>query len=175
MADELGDVWDEDDEVADEEYVDDLELPQENMNDIGIALDHDGSAGLGTPHTVNGVRDSGVAMGSSSPSPESKTTLSPQTARQNGRRHQRTRSLYDGSDYGDDSDLEINEGISAGLETRMSAVESLARRGLEENGSSSDQVVQRVVEQLKDLGTQTNIENGATRYALSTVNEVLPA
>lgn len=164
LADELGDVWDEDDDVADGEYADDMELPQEEANDIGLALDHDGSTGLDTPHAVNGVRDSGVAMESSSPSPESKTTLSPQTARQGGRRQQRPRSLYDGSDYGDDSDLEVNEGISTGLETRMAAVESLARRGLEENGSPSDQVVKRVVERLKDLGSQTGIENGATRY-----------
>ncbi|KAF2709616.1 hypothetical protein K504DRAFT_379026 [Pleomassaria siparia CBS 279.74] len=173
LADELGDVWDDDDDddVVDEEYEDDIELPQEEVNGIGLALDHDGSAGFQSPQAANGVRDSGVAMESSSPSPESKATLSPQTARQGGRRHQRPRSLYDGSDYGDDSDLEINEGISMGLETRMADVESLARRGLEENGSSLDQVVKRVVEQLKDLGSQTGIENGATR--LKTTHDAL--
>jgi hypothetical protein len=167
LADELGDVWSEDDEGADGEYADEAQYEEEGeANGIGMALDHDGSLGLGngTPHLVNGVRDSGVAMVGSSPEPGSKTTLSPQTAKQNGRRHQRTRSLYDGSDYGDESDLEVNEGISAGLESRMAAVESLARRGLEQNGSPSDQVVQRVVERLKDLGSQTGIENGATRY-----------
>jgi hypothetical protein len=171
LADELGDVWSEDDEGPDEEYAEDMELPegmelQEEVNKIGMALDHDGSLGFesGSPVAVNGVRDSGVAMEKSSPVKGSKTTLSPQAARQNGKRHQRARSLYDGSDYGDDSDLEGNEGISAGLESRMAAVESLARRGLEENGSPSDQAVQRVVERLKDLGSQTSIENGATRY-----------
>ncbi|KAF2476215.1 uncharacterized protein BDR25DRAFT_209699 [Lindgomyces ingoldianus] len=167
LADELGDFYSED-----EEEMDDVDLPQRNLDNIGVAIDHDGSAGINTmPNSVNGVRDSGVAMQSSSPSQESKTTLSPQTARQTGRRHQRARSLYDGSDYGDDSDLEVNEGISAGLEARMAAVESLARRGMEENGSSADQVVKRVVERLRDLGSQTSIENGATR--LKTAHDAL--
>jgi hypothetical protein len=164
LADELGDVWDEDDEGAEVEYMDEMDLPPEEINGIGVAIDHDGSAGLEGSPTVNGVRDSGVAMQSSSP--ESKATLSPQAAvRQNGRRHQRQRSLYDGSDYGDDSDLEANEGISAGLEKQMAVVESLVRRGLEENGSPSDQVVKRVVDRLRDLGSQSTIETGATRYA----------
>jgi hypothetical protein len=72
--------------------------------------------------------------------------------------------LYDGSDYGDDSDFEENDGFTMGLERQLAAVESLVRRGLEENGSSSDQVVKRVVERLRDLGSQTSIESGATRY-----------
>lgn len=165
LADELGDVWDEDEEGVEGEYMDEIDLPQEEANGIGVALDHDGSLGVDTSPTANGVRDSGVAMQSLSPSGDSKATLSPQTAaKQAGRRHQRQRSLYDGSDYGDDSDLEANEGISAGLERQMAAVESLARRGLEQNGSASDQVVKRVIERLRDLGSQTSIESGATRY-----------
>lgn len=161
LADELGDVWDDDDGVEEGEYGEDMDLPQEDIHSIGIAVDHDGSAGSPLP---NGVpRDSGVAMRSSSP--ESKATLSPHMAsKQAGRRHQRSRSLYDGSDYGDESDLEGNEGISAGLEKQMAAVESLVRRGTEENGSASDQVVKIFVERLRDLGSQTSIENGATRY-----------
>lgn len=165
LADELGDTWDEDEEAMDGDYATEGDdLPDEEINGIGIALDHDGSTGPDGAHLVNGVRDSGVALHSSSPSRESKATLSPQTAKQGGRRnHARQRSMYDGSDYGDDSDLEANEGISVGLEKQMAAVESLARRGLEENGSASDQVVKRVVEKLRDLGSQTGIENGATR------------
>ncbi|KAF2110044.1 hypothetical protein BDV96DRAFT_615388 [Lophiotrema nucula] len=171
LADELGDFYDEDEEMAEGEFDDELELPQDDTNGIGVALDHDGSYGVDSGHGVNGVRDSGVAMPSSSPSQDSKATLSPQTIRQNSRRHQRQRSMYDGSDYGDDSDLEANEGISPALEARMAAVESLARRGLEENGSSSDQVVKRVVEKLRDLGSQTGIENGTTR--LKTAHDAL--
>ncbi|KAF2021839.1 hypothetical protein BU24DRAFT_30557 [Aaosphaeria arxii CBS 175.79] len=166
LADELGDIWDdEEEEGVDGDFGEELELPQEGENGIGVALDHDGSVGH------NGVpRDSGVVMQSSSP--DSKTTLSPfAAAKQNGRRHQRQRSLYDGSDYGDDSDLEVNEGISAGLERQMAGIESLARRGIEENGSSSDQVVKRFMERLRDLGSQTSIENGAMR--LKTTHDAL--
>jgi hypothetical protein len=163
LADELGDVWDEDEEAADVEFGDELELPMEDSNSIGVAVDHDGSAGVGSAVNVNGVRDSGVAMQSSSPSAQSRATLSPQTATK-ARRHARQRSLYDGSDYGDDSDLEANEGISPALEARLAAIESLARRGIEQNGSPNDGIVKRMAEQLRDLGSQSGIENGATRY-----------
>jgi hypothetical protein len=154
LADELGELdgWDEDDEGADGEYEDDQD--DQDASNIGVAVDHDGSVGA-----VNGVRDSGVAMQTPSPA---KSRLSPQSAVKS-RKHQRQHSLYDGSDYGDDSDLEENEGISPALETRMAAIESLARRGMEENGSAADGTVKRVTEQLRDLGSQIGIENGATR------------
>ena len=157
LADELGELddWDEDEDEIGSDYEDDMELPRENAQAIGMAVDHDGSVG-----NTNGVRDSGVAMQSSSPAP---SRLSPQSAVKS-RKHQREHSLYDGSDYGDDSDLEANDGISPALENRMAAIESLARRGMEENGSATDGVVRRVTEQLRDLGSQIGIENGATRY-----------
>ncbi|PVI06584.1 hypothetical protein DM02DRAFT_514426 [Periconia macrospinosa] len=169
LADELGDVWDEDDELADGEFGDELDGPDNDEN-IGVALEHDGSSGAETAANANGVRDSGVAIPSSSPSGGSRNALSPDTAAK-PRRHQRQRSLYDGSDYGDDSDLEANEGISPALEARMAAVESLVRRGTEENGSATDGVVKRVVEQLRDLGSQIGLENGATR--LKTAHDAL--
>jgi hypothetical protein len=152
---------------------------------IGVAVEHDGSAGMASSPlaaaNVNGGRDSGVvlqASGESSPTSTSKkarnsNSLSPVAAAKAGERrrrnqnqnhHQRQRSLYDGSDYGGDSDLEEHGGVSAGLDRQMAAVESLVRRGLEENGSASDQVVGRVVERLRDLGSQTGIESGAARY-----------
>jgi hypothetical protein len=167
LADELGDVWDEDEEGMEGEYLDDesMDMQQDDPGGIGVALDHDGSIGHNDEAVGNAVRDSGVAM--SSPSSASKGTLSPAAAIAkvgNGRRHQRQRSLYDGSDYGDSSDLEENEGIPAGLERQLAAVESLVRRGLEQNGSAADEVVQRTVERLRDLGSQTSIETGATRY-----------
>jgi hypothetical protein len=166
LADELGELddWDDDDEGADGEYEDDqdgqegqadqADQADQDASNIGVAVDHDGSLGV-----VNGVRDSGVAMQTPSPA---KSRLSPQSAAKS-RKHQRQHSLYDGSDYGDDSDLEANEGISPALETRMAAIESLARRGMEENGSAADGIVKRVTEQLRDLGSQIGIENGATR------------
>ncbi|KAL8874228.1 MAG: hypothetical protein Q9174_000420 [Haloplaca sp. 1 TL-2023] len=83
-------------------------------------------------------------------------------------RHQRKPSAmsdYDGSDYGDASDLETVEGISASLEHRLAAIESLARRGTESNGSEEDNIVIRVAESLGILATQTAVETGASRLA----------
>jgi hypothetical protein len=157
LADELGEIWDDDEEAADEEFGDELDAPEDEFLEIGTAVAHDGSAGVAS---VNGVRDSGVAMQSS---PSTHPGLSPDAAARS-RKHTRQRSLYDGSDYGSDSDFD-NDGISPGMESRMAAIESLARRGMEENGSASDQIVKRVTEQLRDLGSQIAIENGATRHA----------
>jgi hypothetical protein len=159
LADELGEIWDDDEEAADEEFGDELDAPEDESLEIGTAVAHDGTAGVGNATSVNGVRDSGVAMQSS---PSTQLGLSPDAAARS-RKHTRQRSLYDGSDYGSDSDFD-NEGISPAMESRMAAVESLARRGMEENGSASDQIVKRVTEQLRDLGSQIAIENGATRY-----------
>lgn len=152
--------WGSEDEEMESEFGEELEPPQEDAAYIGTAVEHDGSTGV---HGVNGVRDSGVAL-QSSPSTQSRATLSPSAAIK-AKKHSRQRSLYDGSDYGDDSDLD-NEGITPALESRMAAIESLARRGIEENGSASDEVVKRVTDQLRDLGSQIAIENGATRYVV---------
>lgn len=159
LADELGE-WGSEDEEMESEYGEELEHTHEELPDIGTAVEHDGSTGAHGTVNLNGVRDSGVAL-QSSPSTQSKATLSPSAAIKS-KKHSRQRSLYDGSDYGDDSDLD-SEGITPALESRMAAIESLARRGIEENGSATDEVVKRVTEHLRDLGSQIAIENGATR------------
>ncbi|KAI8937698.1 hypothetical protein NX059_005399 [Plenodomus lindquistii] len=165
LADELGEIWDDDEEPMDGDFGEDLDNAQDDDDSgIGTAVEHDGSYGLDSPVNLNGVRDSGVAMQSSSPA-----RLSPGSAMKT-RKHIRQRSMYDGSDYGEDSDLE-NEGISHTLDLRMSAIESLVRRGTEDNGSASDQVIKRVIEHLRDLGSQMAIENGATR--LKTAHDAL--
>ncbi|KAH6620375.1 hypothetical protein C7974DRAFT_315930 [Boeremia exigua] len=159
LADELGE-WGSDDEEMDSEFGEELDHTQEGPVDIGTAVEHDGSTGGQGAINPDGVRDSGVAL-QSSPSTQSRATLSPGAAIKT-KKHSRQRSLYDGSDYGDDSDLD-NEGVTPALEARMAAIESMARRGMEENGSASDEVVKRVTERLRDLGSQLAVENGATR------------
>lgn len=159
LADELGEIWDDDEEPADDEYGEDADAQEDYLAEIGTAVEHDGSSGLDAALNVNGVRDSGVAMQSS---PSTNHGLSPEAASK-ARKHARQRSLYDGSDYGSDTDFD-NDGMTPALESRMAAIESLARRGMEENGSAADEVVKRVAEQLRDLGSQIAVENGATRY-----------
>lgn len=77
-------------------------------------------------------------------------------------RHRRYESHYDGSDYGNESDFEDAD-ISPSLEGQMSEIESLARRGMENNGSENDHIIKRTVEALRDLGGQSGIENNAMR------------
>lgn len=109
---------------------------------------------------VEQERDSGIDVASSPPNAHgSSKHLSP-----NSRGHRRKESRYDGSEYGSESDLEESELVSASLEARMAAVEAMARRGLEENGSEGDRVVARLVERLGDLGGQGEMEMGVTRY-----------
>ncbi|CAK7208226.1 hypothetical protein SCUCBS95973_000031 [Sporothrix curviconia] len=80
-----------------------------------------------------------------------------------GRRgHKRVGSVYDGSEYGSDSDLE-SPGMPTSLVAKIDAVESLARRGTEDNGSTTDGVCKRLVEELRDLGSQSGVEGGASR------------
>jgi hypothetical protein len=139
LADELG-GWSGDEEEE--------ELEEE--------LGQDGHAnGLGERE-----RDSGIDVGSS---PAATEHLSPaQAVSKKG--HSRIKSAYDGSEYGSESDLEETELVSATLEARMASIEAMARRGLEENGTDGDKVVARVTEALRDLGWQSAIETGSTRY-----------
>ncbi len=152
LADELADAWESGEEDEDEE-------PDMNFQDGSREEDDE----------VEPTRDSGVDV-SSSPvqaAPKAMNLTPPTLSALKG--HRRQPSEYDGSDYGGDSDLE-SPGIPPGLVARMDMVESLARRGTENNGTDRDGVVKRVIESLKDLGGQSGVEGGATRYVLCNVH-----
>ncbi|KAL8765136.1 MAG: hypothetical protein Q9209_007694 [Squamulea sp. 1 TL-2023] len=72
-------------------------------------------------------------------------------------------SIYDGSDYGENSDLEDVEGISASLEHHLAVIETLACRAAKSDGSGADTTVMRVAESLKDLASSTGVETGVSR------------
>ena len=78
-------------------------------------------------------------------------------------KHCEQNSQYDDSDNWDDNNLEGVIGISQSLEASLAAIESLVRRGAEENGSSADDLVERVADSLKNLGSQAGVEDGAAR------------
>ena len=158
LADELAEVFDGEDENERE-----LEDPvPETLYARAKAIGHDQSKE--NEHAIS--RDSNQKGHAISTSPVRHPTpdfsLSPpiQSIRS---RHTRTNSQYDASDYGDDSGLEDTHTISPSLEARLAAVESLVRRGTEANSSDADEIVQRVADSLKDLGSQARVENGATR------------
>lgn len=134
------------------------------------------AAGAGAAGKEGGVRDSGVDV--ESPRGGSRAGRGAQSHHQHrgslglpaanghGRgHHRRVGSEYDGSEYGSESDLET-AGIPPRLLERMDEVESLARRGTENNGSAADGAFKRVTEGLRDLGSQAGVEGGATRWVV---------
>lgn len=154
LADELADALSD----GEDEYYEGNGAP-------GISVDTGGESEQ-EEQREDGIRDSGVDVASpgghkssSSSSKHMSLTLPPAT---NGRGHRRRASEYDGSEYGSESDLE-SPGMPASLVLKMDAVESLARRGTENNGGSTDGVFKRVTDGLRDLSSQSTVESNATR------------
>lgn len=154
LADELAEAWDEDGEGeiegAPEVQVKGAEGQRTEDTNGWSSRSYHHDLGIDIPQSL--LPDS---VSNRSLSPPKQSTRS---------RHRRQNSQYDGSDYGDTSDLECTDGLSPSLEARMAAIENLARRGTEANGSDNDGVIKRVAESLKELPSQSNVENGATRY-----------
>lgn len=151
LADELADALE--DEEENEHGL--REGPSEDLYDRTEAIRHDQLKENEHPVFRDSIQNEQAVQLATSD-----LSLSP--PKQSSRlRHTRKSSQYDGSDYGDDSDLEITHSLV--LEARLAAVEGLARRGTEANGSDVDEIVQRVADSLKDLGSQASLENGATR------------
>jgi hypothetical protein len=147
LADELADAFSDDGE-----YDETSQAP-----DITVDLD-DAEA----PRDAEGQRDSGVDVASPTNGVSHKRNDSLSAPAMNGRGHRRPGSEYDGSEYGSDSDLD-SPGMPPTLVTRIDAIESLARRGAENTGGSSDGVFRRVTNSLRDLGSQSGVEGGASR------------
>ncbi|KAL1954975.1 hypothetical protein VTO42DRAFT_382 [Malbranchea cinnamomea] len=155
LADELANAWDDDgegedgvsganddDDVSsmgqqyggnDDEYV-------ESVHDFGIG----GSAGVSDD-------DSGVEGG--------KPRAPRQKIKSNHQSHRRHESLYDGSDYGNDSDFEDPGDLPPGLEARMAGIDSLVRS----SQAGDDELIDRFIRRLRDLGGQAGIENNTSR------------
>jgi hypothetical protein len=153
LADELADAWEEEDDGYG--YASGQEMSRAGSQQM------DQSDGEDTyPQSMHGVRTRSPSI-----SPE-RDSLHPSRNKNRAnhlRQHRRQESQYDGSDYGPDSDLDEATDISPALENQMAEIESLVRRGIENNGSENDHVIQRTVESLKDLGGQSGIENSAMR------------
>jgi hypothetical protein len=143
LADELADALSGsgDDE---EYYEDDYDTQEDGLEVIG------------------GVRDSGVDVESQVDLPSSTKPSSLHVPSPNARGHRRTESVYDGSEYGSESDLD-SPGMPPSLVARIDAVESLARRGTEKTGGPADGVFKRVIDGLRDLGSQSGVEGSTTR------------
>ncbi|OIW29701.1 hypothetical protein CONLIGDRAFT_575857 [Coniochaeta ligniaria NRRL 30616] len=152
LADELADAF-SDGEDYDDPYYD---QGGEAAPDISVDLDQSGVPGAA------GTRDSGVEVESPGGQPRQREkSMSLSLPSPNGRRG-KAGSEYDGSEYGSESDLD-SPGMPPSLVAKIDAVESLARRGTESNGSAADGAFKRVTEGLRDLGSQAGVEGGASR------------
>jgi len=152
LADELADAWEEEEDGYG--YASGQEASRAGSQQMGHS---DGEEMY--MQSVHSVRSRSPSL-----SPE-RDSLHPSRNKHRAnhlRQHRRQESQYDGSDYGPDSDLEETD-ISPALESQMAEIESLVRRGIENNGSENDRVIQRTVDSLKDLGGQSGIENSAMR------------
>ncbi|EFE44355.1 conserved hypothetical protein [Trichophyton verrucosum HKI 0517] len=178
LADELADAWGDDVEDMSglpeaggdgEEYDDDHLGALRNGMRNGH---HDGVNG----ELIDSMHDLGIGMGSKGlrrqDGSESEYEGGPRPSKprpksmiaNNAQRHRRYESsLYDGSEYGPDSDIEECADISPALEARMAGIEQLVRFGNSEAEHQSNEVMLRVIHGLRDLGGQSEIESGASR------------
>ena len=163
LADELAEVWDEDEEC---EHGESLEAQLNQAEDQS----NDSTNGYSSR---NYHSDLGIDIPPPQSPAASNMSLSPPKHPIRSK-HRRQNSQYDGSDYGDDSEFDNVNGITPGLESRMAAIESLARRGTEANGSDADDVVKRVANSLKELPSQSGVENGTTRHVKVFILAIVP-
>ncbi|KAL8905327.1 MAG: hypothetical protein Q9207_002718 [Kuettlingeria erythrocarpa] len=156
LADELAEAWEDVGETA-------------QMHNLLTGVEYNGPAVGMEEHRGRPLFEIHHEMGFGMPIPYDEAhdnrSLSPSKQAMSSRPQPKASNVsdYDGSDYGDNTDFEIVEGLSASLEHRLSAIESLARRGTESNGSGSDEVVVRVAQALRELGLQAGVETNATR------------
>ncbi|KAM5432928.1 hypothetical protein MferCBS49748_004957 [Microsporum ferrugineum] len=176
LADELADAWDDD--------VEDISGLREGRDGDVFGDGHPGSPrnsmrndshGGVNGEFVDSIHDMGIGMGSKASrgqdgsESECEGGLRPSKPRpksmaNNTQRHRRYESsLYDGSEYGPDSDIEECADISPALEARMAAIDQLVRFGNSEAEHLSNEVMGRVIHGLRDLGGQSEIESGASR------------
>ena len=161
LADELAEALEEEDEDGHELGDGAPEAPCDRAE----VICHDRSKENEHPRTKNCNQHNLLA--STLPVRSATSDLALQIPKQSLRfGHTRRRSESDGSDYGNDSDLDDTNGIPASLEARIAAVESLAHRDTEANGGNAVEIVPRLVDALKDLGSQNGVEDRATRYVL---------
>lgn len=153
LADELADVLDDEEgEDYGYGYAPEIESRQDEADDEGRGVHVDAKA---------------TAAGASQPEESLSQYHLNRLMNNVHNRKRRSLSTYDGSDYGHDSDLEEASDIPPRLARKMGEIESLARRGLENNGSEYDNVIEGFIMDLKELGTQSSIENSATRCVIS--------
>ena len=154
LADELAEAWEEEEEEqgdAGDSLAAQLDKAQVESNGVLDGSDLSPVKGLTASKQNSPIKNAGSTV-SLSPS---KSMARP--------KHRRQDSQYESSDYGEPGDDEDGEVFPTSLQSRLAAIESLARRGLHANGSETDDVVKNFASSLRDLPSQTGVENCTTR------------
>ncbi|KAK5940741.1 hypothetical protein PMZ80_007158 [Knufia obscura] len=161
LADELEDAWNQD---LDEQDSFPLQGLQEGDPDDTLRSPSDlhNMHELSIPNTPRSptTRNSDMLQSPGKPPSPSKQWASMGT-------HRKTESLYDGSDYGPDSDDEAFDSIPPTLQRRIHDVEEITRISANADAmSESGGVIERTTSALKDnLGARFTIENSAQRLS----------
>lgn len=159
LADELAGAWDDD---------------GYGYEDASSVRDGDASEGgesFGSPRhdasAYESIHDLGIGMGSGmsqgNTDSEHEGLKPPKTRKGGSQRHRRHGSMYDGSDYGNDSDFEDPGDLPPSLEARMAGIDDLVRWNKGDELDADDLLVSRVIDVLRELGGQAGIENSASR------------
>ncbi|KAI1938724.1 hypothetical protein LOZ12_004045 [Ophidiomyces ophidiicola] len=161
LADELAEAWDDD--AYGYGY---SEGDASGVQDGEVMISIDGASPLRTDDQayIESIHDMGIGMGgiSQGNSDSEHEQLKPPRQKPKGQsRHRRHESLYDGSDYGNDSDFEDPGELSPGLEARMASIEDLVRWTT--GGDDKIGVVDQFIGLLRELVGQASIENSASR------------
>ncbi|KAK2747539.1 hypothetical protein FQN57_002032 [Myotisia sp. PD_48] len=169
LADELAEAWGEDGDAEEEEGLSGLqeqggeaEEPEVGEEDYRSYTESINSTPI---HRRDGDRlYSGSTPSSLAPSPMKRQAERLRTMGGSNQRHRRNESsLYDGSEYGNDSDFEEPGNLPPSLEARMAGIEQFVRMSASESQDESSQVINRVIAGLRDLGGQGDVESSATR------------
>ena len=158
LADELADAFDEEEDNDDEHGF--QAGASGGLYDRAEIIRHDQLKENVHPVFGNALQNGHTTSISPARQGTSELSLSP-PEQSSHRGHTRKDSQNERSGSGDDTDGDVTH--SPVLEARRAAVESLARQGPQANVSDADEIVQRVADALKDLGSQAGVENGATR------------
>lgn len=152
LADELAEAWDNDcDEEANGPSAIQCETPVKTCSAEGSGLLIQGSRHVISAQSP-GITDSSILSSSSRKSKQ----RSPQ------RRHA---STYDDPDCGEEGVHEDADSSSKSFQACMAAIDALGQWLNEAYGSQDGDVIHRVAKSLKELPSQSGVENGATRYA----------
>jgi len=159
LADELEEAWDPDFDGQDSSFLHGLQ-EGDPEDAVSSPIDDSDMHNLGMPFTPRSPqgRNNSVPQSPEKPQSPSKQWASMGT-------HRKTESLYDGSDYGPDSDDEAFDSITPTLQRRIHDVEEITRISANADSlSEAGGVIERTTSALKEkLGVQSTIENGAQR------------